>query len=200
METKVSDNDENHSCGACLARRTVLMGMVGAGASALAAPAFAQNDPTDTAPVVGDLIVRERGNTPLTADDIKVGAKPIHGYAMSADGATIRNGGTTRMLLLSRFEDADLTDDAKKVAADGVLVYTSICTHAGCDAVDWEADKKIIACPCHGSHFDPKNNGAVVTGPAARKLPQLPIKIGDGGKLVVNGAFDGRVGGDEVLG
>lgn len=181
-----------------MARRTVLMGMMGAGAVAVAGPALAQADPTDTPPAVGDFIVRERGTTPLTVDDIKLGAKPAKGYAMSADG-TVRNGGTTRMLLLTRFDDADLTDDGKKVAVQGVTVYTSICTHAGCDATDWESDVKTIACPCHGSHFDPKSNGAVVIGPASRKLPQLPIKIADDGKLVVDGPFDSRIGGDETM-
>jgi Rieske Fe-S protein len=175
----------------------VLQGLAAAGGIMMAGPAFAADDPTDTAPQKGDFLTRGATAKALTPEDIRVGNQPIKAFAMSPEGV-VRNGGTTRMLLIARFADADLSEAAKAKAADGVLVYTSICTHAGCDVTGWLRDTKVLECPCHGSHFDPKNNGAVVTGPASRELPQLGIAVVDG-KLVVSAPFTGRIGGDEVM-
>lgn len=88
-----------------------------------------------------------------------------------------------------------MSPDAQANAANGVIATTVICTHAGCEISDWVEDTKILECPCHLSRFDVRSNGAVVNGPAARKLPALPLRL-DGDKLVVAGAYDGRLGGD----
>ena len=45
--------------------------------------------------------------------------------------------------------------------------FSAVCTHAGC-TVDFASG--VIACPCHGSEFDP-NTGAVLRGPATTPLP-----------------------------
>jgi len=79
-----------------------------------------------------------------------------------------------------------------------VLAYSIICTHAGCEATNWISEENTIESPCHGSHFDAKNNGAVLFGPASRKLPQLGLEVKDG-KIVVAAEFDSRVGGDETM-
>ncbi len=49
----------------------------------------------------------------------------------------------------------------------GLSAFSAVCTHAGC-TVDFASG--VIACPCHGSEFDP-NTGAVLRGPAATPLP-----------------------------
>ena len=59
--------------------------------------------------------------------------------------------------------------------ADGRFVaYDAICTHAGC-TVAYSGD--LLACPCHGSRFDPAAGGEVVAGPAPRPLTELPITV-----------------------
>ena len=45
--------------------------------------------------------------------------------------------------------------------------FSAVCTHTGC-TVGFASG--VIACPCHGSEFDP-NTGAVLRGPAATPLP-----------------------------
>ena len=37
-----------------------------------------------------------------------------------------------------------------------------------------------LACPCHGSVFDPARGAAVKTGPAQTPLPEMDIEIKEG--------------------
>lgn len=55
--------------------------------------------------------------------------------------------------------------------------FSAVCTHVGC--ILNQISDGTINCPCHGSEFK-ITNGAVVTGPAPRPLPEKPIKIVDG--------------------
>ena len=77
---------------------------------------------------------------------------------------------------------------------DAYVAFSAICTHLGCVVnARLDAEGKII-CPCHASQFDPLNNAEVVGGPAARRLPALPISINDDGAIAAAGDFDGPVG------
>ena len=76
----------------------------------------------------------------------------------------------------------------------GLVAFSAICTHLGCALIPQLTPEGQIACPCHGSHFDPRQGGAVVRGPADRALPQLPISISSDGSLVANGEFDAPIG------
>src|ERR671911_308339 len=60
------------------------------------------------------------------------------------------------------------------------VAYSAICTHQRC-TVDYKDGN--LACPCHGSVFDPANGAAVVAGPAQRPLPEIPVKV-EGGEVV----------------
>ncbi len=63
----------------------------------------------------------------------------------------------------------------------GFLALSPICTHLGC-SINWNDDKNIFVCPCHGSTFSME--GEVLTSPATRPLDIFPIKIEDGHILV----------------
>jgi Rieske Fe-S protein len=60
----------------------------------------------------------------------------------------------------------------------GFVAYSAECTHQGC-TVSYRA-KGYLACPCHGSVFDPVSSGQVVSGPADEPLPRLRIEVRDG--------------------
>jgi Rieske Fe-S protein len=62
-------------------------------------------------------------------------------------------------------------------AGGDVHAFSAVCTHQGCTVGVSDAG---IACPCHGSRFDP-DTGAVTHGPAARPLPPVPIVVRNGG-------------------
>ena len=83
---------------------------------------------------------------------------------------------------------------AEGSGAEGLVAYSAICTHLGCAVIAQLSQDGLIACPCHGSMFDPANNAAVVGGPAGRPLPSLPIQVNDDGTVVAAGAFSGPVG------
>jgi Rieske Fe-S protein len=74
-----------------------------------------------------------------------------------------------------------------------VVAYSAVCTHTGCDAFAWDADKLHLKCPCHESEFDAASSARVVGGPAPRRLPALPVKI-DGGYVVAAAGFISRPG------
>jgi cytochrome b6-f complex iron-sulfur subunit len=56
--------------------------------------------------------------------------------------------------------------------------YSAVCTHQGCTVAYQNGE---LACPCHGSIFDPSKGGAVLYGPAPSPLPQIPIRVQNGG-------------------
>lgn len=65
--------------------------------------------------------------------------------------------------------------------AGKIEALSAICTHEGCVVV-WEAERKLILCPCHSGVFD--QLGEVVGGPPPAPLIQLPVRV-DGGKVYV---------------
>jgi cytochrome b6-f complex iron-sulfur subunit len=62
-----------------------------------------------------------------------------------------------------------------------VHAYDSTCTHQGC-VVGYDAGKRRIVCPCHGSEFE--LDGTVVHGPARKPLPRHDAAL-DGERIVV---------------
>ena len=76
----------------------------------------------------------------------------------------------------------------------GNVVFSRICTHAGCPVALYRSSVHELICPCHQSVFNLARDCAVVSGPAARPLPQLPIAVADDGTLVATGDFPVPVG------
>jgi thiosulfate dehydrogenase [quinone] large subunit len=68
-------------------------------------------------------------------------------------------------------------------SAGTFVAFDAVCPHAGC-TVGYNAAQKVIACPCHGSQFNP-STGAVEVGPATRGLKKLAVAEGSNGQLYV---------------
>lgn len=151
--------------------------------------AFGQADAASSRPRVGDLLVKlgDTGKTPLTPRDTQSGAVPMLAWPMDPDG-TVRSGSRLNLVILVRLDPDALSAETRARAADGVVAYSSICTHTGCDVDDWEPAARLLACQCHFSQFDPRDGARVVDGPAPRPLPALPLKVEDG-KLMVAQPF-----------
>jgi Rieske Fe-S protein len=157
--------------------------------------AVAQDEPASLRPKPGDLLVRsgDPQHRPLTPDDIPPNAAPIAAWAMDPSDRTVRSGSRLNGVILLRLDESTLAAETRERSAAGVVAYTSICTHNGCDIDGWIAERLVLACACHASEFDPRDAAKVLDGPAPRMLPALPLKIIDGA-LVVAKPFTSRVG------
>ena len=76
-----------------------------------------------------------------------------------------------------KFEDAGNPAVLIHLQSGDFVAYSAICTHQACEVAYRNGQ---LACPCHGSIFDPANNGQVVTPPAQRPLPEIPVEVRDG--------------------
>jgi rieske iron-sulfur protein len=152
-------------------------------------------EPAGERPKENDLLVStERETTDLLAPaDIPIGGPPVMAWPMDPAGNIVRKGSRLNKILLVRLDPATLVGVTKERAAEGVVAYSAICPHAGCEVSVWVAEQKILECSCHYSHYNPREAAAVIDGPTSRALAALPLKIVDG-KLAVAKPFTGRVG------
>lgn len=173
------------------ARRRVLKWMIRAGYAAFAVafvlPATALRSLSLRSESVteGDALVYAPTTTgatvgaPLVAADVAVGT----GVQVFPEG---KQGDQNNLIEVVRVAEGS--------GADGLVAYSAICTHLACAVYAQLSDEGRIACPCHGSQFDPNDGAAVVGGPAPRPLPSLPIDVNGDGTVVVSGGFDGPIG------
>jgi Rieske Fe-S protein len=150
-------------------------------------------------PQVGDWLVFARGDHQgqlVTLQEMPVGGPPVIVYAMDPQTQAVRDGSRLNQVLLVRLAQESLAEPTRGVAAEGIVGYSAICTHTGCDVSGWQDESKYFICPCHASTFDPKDRARVVSGPAPRPLAVLPLRLADG-KVSVAGAFSGRVGAEQ---
>ncbi len=168
---------------------------LGIGLSFAPSVVLSQDDPASLRPKEGDLLVKEGDATrrPLTPTDLAIGAVQTMAFAMDPTDGTVRSGSRLNRVLLLRLDAETLDPETRSRAADGVVAYTAICTHTGCEVVEWLADEHVLHCPCHFSKFNPGNGARVVDGPAPRPLPALPLTLADG-RLVVAKPFTPKVG------
>ena len=157
--------------------------------------ALAQTDPARERPREGDVLVAVGATSPepLKPDDLPLDTKQTFAWPMDPTTSTVRNGSRLNKVLLLRLIPEGFDPETKEHAADGVVAYSAICVHTGCDVTNWHPDRQLLECPCHYSTYDPKEDAKVVSGPAPRRLPALPLKIVDS-RLVVAKPFTGRAG------
>jgi rieske iron-sulfur protein len=147
-------------------------------------------------PIAGDLLLRATGDDhrPLTVGDVALGEKPIMAWPLAPDSGIVRSGSRLNKVLVLHLNPDQLDAPTKANAADGVLAYSAICPHTGCDVANWHAAEQILECPCHFSHYDPKAGAKVISGPSPRRLAALPLTSDSSGKLAVAKPFIGRLG------
>ena len=131
----------------------------------------------------------------ITLADLPAGGAPLTAYPMDPTTRIVRDDSRLNQVLLVRLDPNGLNGDTRARAADGIVAYSAVCTHTGCDSWDWQPASSTVKCPCHFSEFDLKESARVLNGPAPRRLPALPLKVVDG-MLSVAGSFIGRPGFD----
>jgi rieske iron-sulfur protein len=182
-------------CGARASRRDILAvaSVLGLSAAFDAATNPATAEPADERPKEGDHLVAIDAASPVALEPKDVAGPPVIAWPMDPQAKLIRNGSRLNKVLLVRLDPATLVGATRERAADGVVAYSAICPHAGCEVSGWVEEQKVLECPCHNSRYNPREGAAIVDGPTTRGLAALPLKIVDG-KLVVAKPFTGRVG------
>ncbi len=127
---------------------------------------------------------------------IKLGTVEIGGLVtVMPEGFTDVDEDALAPSMLIRFGPGQIM--SKKEREWGVadhVVYSKICTHAGCPISLLEQQTHHLLCPCHQSTFDMVNDAKVIFGPAARPLPQLRIGLDSEGYFIAKGPYSQAVG------
>ena len=150
-------------------------------------------DPADERPKEGDQLVAVGVAELVALSPSDIPASQILAWPMEPGSNVVRNGSRLNKVILVRLDPATLAGPTRERSADGVVAYSAICPHAGCEVDGWVAEQRILECPCHNSRYDPRNAAAIIDGPTTRALAALPLKIVNG-KLTVAQPFIGRVG------
>jgi len=108
------------------------------------------------------------GSQGSSGGDAKAGGAAIAGESEVAPGSAVTFKDSGNPAVLVHLKNGDF------------VAYSAICTHQGCK-VAYQGGN--LACPCHGSVFDPAKGAEVVAGPAPRPLPEIPVKV-QGGEVV----------------
>jgi ubiquinol-cytochrome c reductase iron-sulfur subunit len=134
---------------------------------------------------------------PFVASEIALGAF----LTAFPDGADPRLAASPIVIVRIPADTLDLPAGRAGWAPDGILAYSKTCTHAACAVALFRypmtpetSAGPALVCPCHYSTFDVARGAEPIFGPAARALPQLPLRISDDGTLVAAGPLSGNVG------
>jgi rieske iron-sulfur protein len=184
-------------------RRTLILTALATAAHVAAAtPAAADDDQPGSSerPQKSDVLVFSEGEhagQSIRPQDLNVGGPFVRAWPKDPKTSVVRKGSRLNEVLVVRLDPAELDDETRPRAADGVVAYSAICAHAGCPVTAWmkaaTGDKEVFKCVCHNSEFDPRHSAQVVFGPAPRRLAALPLATADG-LLTVAATFVGKVG------
>jgi rieske iron-sulfur protein len=150
----------------------------------------------DTMPKAGDFLVYAKGDKkgqPITPGDLAADSQPVLARPKDPGSGLVKDQTLKSLILLYRTAPANLAADVVAQSAEGIVAFSALCTHLGCQVEEWDADKQCAICPCHKGTYDLRQGGKVVSGPPPKPLAALPLKLLDQNIVVANG-FSGRVG------
>ncbi len=147
----------------------------------------------------GTRLAHDPEGTPIRAADVTLGSAvhviPEGLKDLGHDGGYLEEKAKAIVLLMRLLpEQLVETEERKDWSYDGIVAYSKVCTHVGCPVALYEQQTHHLLCPCHQSQFDVTHGAAVIFGPAARPLPQLPITVDSEGYLVAKSDFTEPVG------
>jgi Rieske Fe-S protein len=180
-------------------RRSLMIGGAGLlmGLSLRPSAVEAAKKPDRLPPQVGDRLMITRGahkNEFLRPELLALNQKPFEGFPYGVEDDVLRRRNRFNRLLFVRVDPEAIDAKVAPRAAQGVLVYSAICTHTGCTIKSWVAENQHFRCHCHLSEFAVLKGGSVRGGPARAPLPMLGVAIDDEGYVVVAEAFNRKPG------
>ncbi len=146
----------------------------------------------------GSRIVVDVSGQPLRPEDLNIGtlvsASPADLARVQEEEGT-QNARAKASIILVRMKPQEIrSQQGENWDYQGILAFSKICTHVGCPIALYQQRTHHLLCPCHQSTFDLADSGAVVFGPAARRMPQLPITVDSEGYLIAQSDFQEPVG------
>jgi ubiquinol-cytochrome c reductase iron-sulfur subunit len=146
----------------------------------------------------GSRIVSDGTYAPVKPEDLPVGglisAIPEDLREVEEAEGNLNARGKAAIILVRMDPDEIRAQQGDGWDYQGILAYSKICTHVGCPIALYEQRTHHLLCPCHQSTFDLADAGNVVFGPAARRMPQLPIGVDEEGFLVAMSDFAEPIG------
>jgi ubiquinol-cytochrome c reductase iron-sulfur subunit len=146
----------------------------------------------------GKRIVSDGTYVPVRPEDLPVGglvsALPEGIMEVQEEEHNMNARGKATIILVRMDPDQIRSQQGEGWDYNGILAYSKICTHVGCPIALYEQRTHHLLCPCHQSTFDLADSGAVIFGPAARNMPQLPISVDEEGYLIATQDFAQPVG------
>ena len=143
-------------------------------------------------------IVSDGTYLPVRPEDLPVGGLisgvPIDLQEVEELQGNLNARGKAAIILVRMEPDEIRTQQGDGWDYQGIVAYSKICTHVGCPIALYEQRTHHLLCPCHQSTFDLADSGNVVFGPAARRMPQLPLGVDSEGYLVAMSDFAEPVG------
>jgi Rieske Fe-S protein len=108
------------------------------------------------------------------------GKKTTSGGDAKAGGAAIASESEVAPGTAVKFKEGGQDAFLVHLESGDFVAYSAVCTHQQC-IVAYKGGN--LACPCHGSVFDPANGAEVIAGPAPTPLTEIPVKV-EGGEVV----------------
>ena len=196
MKSKFSKQRRDVLKTGCTLVGVTALGTVSGSLSAFAAGGRGTQPQPPGAPERHDELVYvdgpKKGQDVMVAD-IAADAPPITVQAKDPASGKIRESEKAMVLVYRTSTPDKIAADIKGDTFEGIVAYSALCTHQGCQVSDWDATAKQLICPCHKAAFDPFQGGTNTGGEKTRDLPQIPVK-GEEGKLIVSDAIMSWIG------
>ncbi len=113
---------------------------------------------------------------PLRPSDLAP-TKPLLVFPFDPKTGKPKNESRLNKMVLVRLPEDQMTPETRARSVSGVVAYSSICTHQGCDVKTWMSKESVLACFCHASKFNLFDGARVVSGPASSPLPAIPLTL-----------------------
>lgn len=141
--------------------------------------------------LAGDILVYAEGDQsgqPLKASDLTDKITRAWPQGKDKNGKpVIKKDEPNNLLIVFKFPVTEIVAPTNIAGTqEGVVAYSGICMHLGCQVGDNAAKPETLLCPCHSGAYDPRAGCKVIGGPPPKPLPQLPIKL-DAGGVVATG-------------
>jgi ubiquinol-cytochrome c reductase iron-sulfur subunit len=180
-----------------IARRRLLVGLLGTAATALGVAALFPIRSLGPSPGGSLKSTGFGARTRLVDSDgepVKVDTVQYDGViTVFPEGAVGRADSQTLLLRLPAGVDRP-RQGRETWSVEGCVAYSKVCTHVGCPVGLYNTQTRELLCPCHQSLFDVTDGARPVFGPATRSLPQLPLALDDDGYLVAQSDYTEPIG------